>query len=88
MGTLVVDCVVGSLDVENRDALCSNIHCFGLTRSDVAGFCDLHKFWHCASRWFQHTPARWVVNARGRLDVVVKAAESIEIPASVILHNI
>jgi hypothetical protein len=40
MGTNVVDCVVGSLDIEERDALRSDVHRLGLTRSDLPGFGD------------------------------------------------
>jgi hypothetical protein len=41
MGTRVVNRVVGSLDVEDRDASRCNVHRLGLTRSDVARFGDL-----------------------------------------------
>jgi hypothetical protein len=48
MGAGVVNRIECSGDVEKRDALRSNVHSFAFTRSDVAGFGDLHELGHGA----------------------------------------
>jgi hypothetical protein len=48
MGTGIVNCVERSVDVEERDASYSEVHCLSLTRSDLAGLCNLDELGHRA----------------------------------------
>ena len=57
MGAGVVNRIERAVDVEERDASRSDVHCLAFTRSDLAGFCDFDELGHGAPPGAQHTPA-------------------------------